>query len=101
VYTARVIISFGDRTTEDIYHGHNTRLARRVPKEIWRRVQEKLDLLDASRTMDDLRIPPANRLEKLRGNWTGFYSIRVNQQCRIVFRFERGNCSQVRCADYH
>ena len=58
-------------------------------------------MLNADRTIDDLRIPPANRLEKLRGSRQGFYSIRVNDQYRIVFRFAAGQCSDVQCTDYH
>jgi proteic killer suppression protein len=96
-----VIISFGDRATEDIFHGVNTKQARRIPKELWGRIQDKLDLLNASRTIEDLSIPPANRLEKLHGGLAEFYSIRVNEQYRIVFRFERGNCMLVRYTDYH
>jgi proteic killer suppression protein len=96
-----VISSFGDATTADIYHGSNTKAARRVSRELWCRVQQKLDLLNASTSLDDLRVPPANRLEKLRGDLAGLFSIRVNQQYRILFRFANGNCEEVRCTDYH
>jgi toxin HigB-1 len=70
-------------------------------RELWSRVQQKLDLLNACTSVADLRVPPANRLEKLGGDLAGFYSIRVNQQYRIVFRFANGNCEEVRCTDYH
>jgi proteic killer suppression protein len=96
-----VISSFGDSTTAEIYHGSDTKAARRIRRELWDRVQRKLDLLNACTSVEDLRIPPANRLEKLRGNLAGFYSIRVNQQYRIVFKFANGNCEEVRCTDYH
>jgi proteic killer suppression protein len=96
-----VISSFGDSTTAEIYHGSDTKAARRIRRELWDRVQHKLDLLNACTSVGDLRIPPANRLEKLRGNLAGFYSIRVNQQYRIVFKFANGNCEEVRCTDYH
>ncbi len=96
-----VIASFGDATTADIYHGSDTKTARRIRRELWSRVQRKLDLLNACTSIEDLRIPPANRLEKLKGDLAGFYSIRVNQQYRIVFKFANGNCEEVRCADYH
>jgi len=96
-----VISSFGDATTADIYHGSDTKMARRIRRELWSRVQHKLDLLNACTSIEDLRIPPANRLEKLKGDLAGFYSIRVNQQYRIVFKFANGNCEEVRCADYH
>ena len=96
-----MISSFGDSTTAEIYHGSDTKAARRIRRELWDRVQRKLDLLNACTSVEDLRIPPANRLEKLRGNLAGFYSIRVNQQYRIVFKFANGNCEEVRCTDYH
>jgi proteic killer suppression protein len=96
-----VISSFGDETTADIYHGNDTRAARRIGRELWGRMQRKLDLLNACTSVEDLRIPPANRLEKLRGELAGFYSIRVNRQYRIVFKFANGNCEKVRGTDYH
>jgi toxin HigB-1 len=96
-----VISSFGDATTADIYHGNDSKAARRIGRELWSRVQQKLDMLNACTSIGDLRIPPANRLEKLRGTLAGFYSIRVNQQYRIVFKFATGNCAEVRCTDYH
>jgi proteic killer suppression protein len=96
-----VISSFGDATTADIYHGSDTKAARRISCELWGRVQQKLDLLNASTSIDDLRVPPANRLEKLRGDLAGFFGIRVNQQYRIIFKFANGNCAEVRCTDYH
>jgi proteic killer suppression protein len=96
-----MIVSFGDQTTEDIFHGRESKAARRIARDLWTRVQSKLDLLNASTTLDDLRVPPSNRLEKLRGNWAGFYSVRVNDQYRVVFRFVGGNAADVRCTDYH
>ncbi len=95
-----MISSFGDATTADIFHGSDTKAARRIARELWDRVRQKLDLMNACTSIEDLRVPPANRLEKLRGNLAGFYSIRVNQQYRIVFRFADG-CEDVRCTDYH
>lgn len=96
-----MIVSFADATTADIYHGSDTKAARKLPQEIWTRVQRKLDLLNACTSVEDLRIPPANRLEKLRGDLAGFYSIRVNDQYRVVFRFFAGHCQDVYCKDYH
>jgi proteic killer suppression protein len=97
----QMIVSFGDKTTEDIFHGYDTKTARKIARVLWARVQVKLDLLNASTTLEDLRVPPSNRLEKLRGHWTGFYSLRVNDQYRVVFRFAGGNASDVQCTDYH
>ena len=96
-----MIVSFGDKTTEDVFHGHDTKSARRIANVLWTRIQSKLDLLNASATLEDLRVPPSNRLEKLHGDWVGFYSVRINDQYRVVFRFINGNAFDVRCADYH
>ena len=96
-----MIVSFGDATTADIYHGSNTKAARKLPRALWNRVRQKLDLLNACISVEDLRTPPANRLEKLAGDLVGFYSIRVNDQYRIVFQFVNGQCQAVRCTDYH
>jgi toxin HigB-1 len=96
-----VIVSFDDTTTENVYHGLDTKAARKISRELWERVQMKLDLLNAAATLQDLQVPPSNRLEKLCGNLNGFYSIRINQQYRIIFRFDAGNCRDVRCTDYH
>jgi proteic killer suppression protein len=96
-----MILSFGDKSTEDIFHGHDTEAARRITQALWERIWMKLDMLNAATTVQDLRTPPANRLEKLRGDWAGFHSIRVNDQYRIVFRFADGHAVDVRCTDYH
>lgn len=96
-----VIRSFADRTTADLYHGKNSKPARRVPKELWTIAQRKLDLLNRATSLTDLRVPPSNRLEKLRGDLEGFHSIRVNEQDRVVFRCERGDAHEVAVVDDH
>ena len=96
-----MIVSFGDKTTEDIFHGRDTKAARRIAQPLWPRIQTKLDLLNASTLLADLRVPRSSRLEKLRGHWRGFYSLRVNDQYRLVFRFVNGTALDVRCIDYH
>ena len=96
-----VIVSFGDKATEDIYHGRGTKNARKMSRGLWEKIQVKLDSMNAAVSLHDLRVPPSNRLEKLHGDLNGVYSIRVNQQYRLVFRFEHGNCRDVRCTDYH
>ncbi len=101
MYNGPVIASFADAATADIYHGSDTKAARKLPRELWSRIQRKLDLLNACTSLEDLRVPPANRLEKLKGDLAGYYSIRVNPQFRILFRFTSGNCEDVRCTDYH
>jgi proteic killer suppression protein len=96
-----LILSFGDKTTEDIYHGRDTKAARKMSRSLWERIQVKLDLVNATVSLQDLRTLPANRLERLRGDLDGFHSIRVNQQYRLVVHFEAGNCRDVRCTDNH
>ena len=95
-----MIGSLADKATEDIFHGRDSREARSIPKALWAVARRKLDALNAH-TLEDLRVPPANRLKKLRGDLAGRYSIRVNQQYRIVFRFENAVASQVKLTDYH
>lgn len=94
-----MIVSFGDKTTEDIYHSLDTKAARKIARELWGRIQRKLDLMNAAATVADLQSPPSNRLEQLRGDLKGFMSIRINDQYRLVFRFAGGHCHEVRCTD--
>jgi proteic killer suppression protein len=94
---------FGDRGSEDVFEGHDTRAARKVlPKDLWGVARRKLDMLAAATGLSDLRMPPGNRLEKLRGDLTGRYSIRINDRFRIVFAWEDGRgATDVRIVDYH
>jgi proteic killer suppression protein len=96
-----MILSFGDRATEDLYHNRPTNRVRRFPAEIRGLALVKLDLVNAAAAVRDLRSPPGNRLEMLKGDLEGFYSIRVNDQWRIVFRWENNNAGEVRLTDYH
>lgn len=96
-----VIRSFADHTTRDLFDGTDSRAARRIPKVLWPVVRRKLDLLDSVTRVDALRVPPGNRLEALKGDRAGLFSIRVNDQYRIVFRFEGEHCYDARCEDYH
>ncbi len=98
---AKVIRSFGDAATEDVFNGRNTRASRRLPQNLWRVVQPKLDMLNAAHVLNDLCSPPGNRLEVLKGARAGKYRIRVNDQFRITFRFETGDAYDVVCEDYH
>ncbi len=75
--------------------------SKKLPSDIQRVIYRKLLMLDAARTLDDLRIPPANRLEKLSGDRAGQYSIRVNRKFRICFIWEEGRVSEVEVVDYH
>jgi proteic killer suppression protein len=96
-----VIQSFSDETTADLFRERNTRAARRIPGDLWRVVQRKLKLLDGAARLDDLAIPAGNRLERLKGRQSERYSIRVNDQYRVTFRWENGHAYEVCVEDYH
>lgn len=96
-----MIVSFGDRATEDLFHGIQSNRVRRFPPTIVEAALHKLDSLNAAHALDDLRILPGNRLEALRGNLRGFYSIRINNQWRVVFRWQSSQAYDVRIVDYH
>ena len=96
-----MIRSFADDTTKDIWNGVNSKAARRMPRAIWPVIQRKLDQIDTVATLDALRVPPGNRLEKLRGGRAGQHSIRVNEQWRVCFRWKDGNAYEVEIVDYH
>jgi toxin HigB-1 len=96
-----VIQSFADATTEDIFNGKDSKAARKVEKAVWPVVRRKLDMLNAAASLDDLRVPPGNRLELLKGTRKGHYRIRVNERWRITFRFEHHHAQSVCCEDYH
>ena len=96
-----MIASFADRATEDLYHGRPTSRARRFPADIVAAALVKLDSLNAAASMLDLRSPPGNRLEALRGDMKGLHSIRVNDQWRLVFRWQGNDAQDVRLTDYH
>jgi proteic killer suppression protein len=96
-----MITSFGDSATEDLYHNRPTNRARRFPANIRSTALRKLDVLNAAHRLDDLRSPPGNRLEALRGDLQGFHSLRVNDQWRIVFRWVDGTAREVSLTDFH
>lgn len=93
--------SIKDETTQDIYDGRNSKASRRLAKELYRKAQRMLDYLNSAVKLGDLMVPPGNRLEALKGNMKGFYSIRINDQWRIVFRWIEGNAEDVHIKDYH
>lgn len=96
-----MIASFGDRATEDLYHGRPTARARRFPGDMVGVALVKLDSLNGAASTLDLRSPPGNRLEALKGGLKGFHSIRVNDQWRLVFRWRGNDAHEVRLTDYH
>lgn len=101
MYNVPVIRSFSDAGTADLLYGADTKAARRFPKELWPRIQRKLIILDTAKQLGDLAALPGNKLEALKGDQKGRYSIRVNDQFRLTFRFVGPDCHEVRCEDYH
>ena len=93
-----MIISFGTKDTERIWQGIRIKKPSIDIQEIARR---KLRMLNNSQDFNDLKIPPSNRLEKLKGNLKDFYSIRINNQYRIIFIWRSGNALEVELIDYH
>ena len=93
-----MILSFGSKDTERIWKGEGVK---KIPEEIQQIGRRKLRMLNNSQNISDLRIPPSNRLEKLKGKADGFFSIRINDQWRIVFKWEGNNAYDVEIMDYH
>lgn len=93
-----MIRSFACEETQALF---NRERIRKIPESILRTALRKLRLLDAAVSLEDLKIPPGNRLEKLQGDWSGYYSIRINDQWRLCFRFDQQGASDVEIMDYH
>jgi toxin HigB-1 len=97
-----VIRSWADGATEDLFNGTDSRRARRTcPVALWPIARRKLDQLNRASSLNELKLPPGNRLERLRGDRAGQYSIRVNEQYRVCFRWENGYADKVQVTDYH
>lgn len=92
-----MIKSFGDRKTERLFADQVVRDF----ESIARRAKRKLEAVHAAARLEDMRVPPSNRLEKLKGNFAGFYSIRINDQWRVIFRWTEGHAYDVAIVDYH
>lgn len=93
-----MILTFGNKETLKIWKGERVRGLSIELQEVARR---KLRMLNSSQSLEDLIIPPSNRLEKLRGNLKEFYSIRINNQWRVIFKWNNGNAYDVEIIDYH
>jgi proteic killer suppression protein len=93
-----VIKSFADKETEKIWH---LKRSKRLPSSIQQRALNKLAMISQAATLDDLKIPSANRLEALKGDRSGQHNIRINQQWRICFRWQNGDAHNVEITDYH
>jgi len=96
-----MIRNISSKAAQDIYDGVNSRHARKLPGELHAKAQRLLDQVNAAVVVEVLKAPPGNRLEKLKGDREGFWSIRINDQWRIVFRWEAGDALDVDIIDYH
>jgi proteic killer suppression protein len=93
-----VIIDFADKETERLFISGKSR---KIPSTLIKITLRKLDYLNRAKTLQDLESPPGNRLEALRGSFKGKHSVRINDQYRLVFKFENGDASEVEVTDYH
>ncbi len=93
--------SIADKLTQDVYDATNSRYSRKLPRQLHARARRLLDQINAAPSLDFLRIPPSNRLEKLRGDLADYRSLRINDQWRIIFIWKSGDAFEVRITDYH
>ena len=93
-----MLTSFGNKNIKKIWEGERVK---GLPTEVQEIARRKLRMLNNSQNLTDLMIPPSNRLEKLKGTLKNFYSIRVNDQWRIIFKWNNGNANEVELIDYH
>lgn len=96
-----MIRSFGNQLADDLFNDRQSASTRQFPAELRRPAQRKLQYLNAAGRLQDLGAPPGNRLEALRGLLKGCHSIRINDQWRVIFKWERGGPSNVQIVDYH
>ncbi len=100
-YYGFMIQSFKNKATEDIFNGLSSKIARKIcPKNLWKIAARKLDQVDSVLSLDELRIPPGNRLEALTRNRLGQYSVRINDQYRICFKWSEAGPIEVEITDY-
>lgn len=97
-----MIGSFRNAGTEDIFDGNDSKAARKIcPQPLWKRAGRKLDQLDSVMSLDELQVPPGNKLEALKGDRDGQFSIRINDQYRICFTWTAKGPDEVEIVDYH
>lgn len=96
-----MIKTFGSRFTYNLYNGELTSFHKKFPPHLYNKVVRLLDQLNSATRIDTMNIPPGNRLEKLKGNLLGFWSVRINVQWRLIFRWESGTAYDVDIVDYH
>ncbi len=96
-----MIRSIADKLTRDVFDGINSKASRGLPLELHPKARRLMDFLNAAGNINDLRVPPGNHLEALRGDWRRFYSVRINDQWRIAFRWVENAAEEVQIVDYH
>jgi len=96
-----MITAFGNKLAEDLFFDKRTKAVRQFSPDLYRVARRKLLYLHDAGEMNDLRLPPGNRLERLKGDLTDYYSIRINDQWRLIFKWTSGNASDVAVVDYH
>jgi toxin HigB-1 len=96
-----MIASFGNSLAKDLVEERTTKHSKKFPKELHRIARKKLLMIHVAKNLIDLKVPPGNRLEKLKGDLRGYCSIRINEKWRVVFLFENGNAINVSVEDYH
>lgn len=96
-----MIAGFAGKAAEDIYDGTDSKSARRIPRDLHGKARRLLDQLNAAPSLGFLRMPPGNRLEKLSGDLKGFWSVRINDQWRVIFRWQNNDAHEVDIVDYH
>jgi proteic killer suppression protein len=96
-----MIVSFANKLAEDLFEDKNSKEVRSFPNELHRAARRKVLYLHDAAELVDLKVPPGNKLEALKGDRAGYHSIRINNQWRIVFRWNNGNAEDVSVEDYH
>lgn len=96
-----MIRSFGNSLAEDLFQDRTTRATRSFPADLHRVALRKLQYLNVAAVLTDLKVPPGNRLGALKGDLKGYHSIRINDQWRVIFRWNDGNAEDVKILDYH
>lgn len=96
-----MIVSFANKLAEDLFEDRNSKVIRSFPHELLRIARRKILYLHDAAELSDLKVPPGNKLEALKGSLVGFHSIRINDQWRVVFKWNNGNAEQVSVIDYH
>lgn len=96
-----MINNFGSKLAEDVFHGTDSRYARKLPVSLHKKAQRKLDQINAATIIDTLKIPPSNKLSKLEGNLAEFWRIKIDKQWAVIFRWKDGNAFDVDIIDYH